>query len=280
MAKKQFHHIAIACDNSFVNHSITMLFSLFKNNSNHKFHIHILDSQINLKNKLKLKAFFFRVGYRFQFYSVDHASIKNAPVNDHINLSTYNRIFLSSLISSEIHELIYLDSDVLIVDKIDPLLNCDVSDFFLAAVIEIIPVSDKRRLGFEEDDKYFNAGILKINLKKWRENDLQSTLVEFIKNNPEKIKYWDQDVLNYCLKGKWKQIDRIFNVTHFFFYPNIYPPSYFGMNEDEYSEILDNPAIIHFTSHQKPWIEGCPHPEKDLYFNYQLTAKKLIFGRL
>jgi lipopolysaccharide biosynthesis glycosyltransferase len=105
-------------------------------------------------------------------------------------------------------------------------------------------------------------------------------MIDFIVQNPDNITYWDQDVLNYCLKGKWKRLDQKYNVTHFFFYPNEYPPSYFGLNDDEYQEIHNNAVIIHYTSHQKPWIEGCKHPKKDLYFKYELTFSKLLFGRI
>jgi lipopolysaccharide biosynthesis glycosyltransferase len=280
MKNREFHDIAIACDNSFVNHAITMLYSLYKNNSELKFNIHVLDADLNLKHKLKLITFFFRVGFKFQFYKVDYSLIKNAPISNHINLSTYNRIFLPSLLSKNINEVVYIDCDVIIIKNIDPILNCDITNYYVAAAEEIISDDDKRRLDFGNQESYFNAGILKVNLKKWREDEMQDKFIDFISSSLDKIKYWDQDVLNFCLKGNWKRLNQIYNVTHFFFYPNNYPPSYFDLNEHEYQEILENAAIIHYTSHQKPWIEGCKHPKKELYFQYQLTFKQLLFDKL
>ena len=64
--------------------------------------------------------------------------------------------------------MIYLDSDLIIRDDIEDIWNTDVSEYFLAAVPD--PYSDNHvALGFREDEKYFNAGVLVVNLAKWRE---------------------------------------------------------------------------------------------------------------
>ncbi len=272
------YHIAVACDNSFVNHTIVTLNSLKKFNSNRCFFIHILDSGITGKFRLKFKLFLYQYGFKFKFHKMDYKSIKSAPVSHHVTLASYNRIFLSSVLDKDLERILYLDSDIIILGSIDNLYNCDLSNFFVAAAGETISCKDRERLEFFDDEQYFNAGILVVNLKKWRESNIESNLVDFIKNHSSKIKYWDQDVLNYCLKNKWMKLPQKYNLTHFFFYPEVYPPAYFGMKEDEYNDSVKNPVIIHFTSHQKPWIEGCKHPRKELYYQYELTFKKILFG--
>ena len=72
----EIYHIAVACDNSFVNHTIVTLHSLKKFNSNRTFFIHILDSGISGKFRLKFKLFLFRFGFKFQFYKIDYSQIK------------------------------------------------------------------------------------------------------------------------------------------------------------------------------------------------------------
>ena len=52
----EIYHIAVACDNSFVNHTIVTLHSLKKFNSNRTFFVHILDSGISGKFRLKFKV--------------------------------------------------------------------------------------------------------------------------------------------------------------------------------------------------------------------------------
>ncbi len=276
----EIYHIAVACDNSFVNHTIVTLHSLKKFNSNRTFFVHILDSGISGKFRLKFKLFLFRFGFKFQFYKIDYSQIKNAPVSHHVNLASYNRLFLSNILNEKIERVLYLDSDIIVLGQIDTLLDCDIKDFFVGAAAEIITNSDRNRLELNSFNQYFNAGVLVVNLKKWREENIFSKFVDFISENSIKIKYWDQDVLNYCLKNKWLRLPQKYNLTHFYFYPNDYTPSYFGLNQTQYEEIQKDPVIIHYTSHQKPWIEGCKHPKKELYFQYQLTFKQLLFDKI
>jgi lipopolysaccharide biosynthesis glycosyltransferase len=275
----EYSHIVISPDEKYALHGLTMLNSLVVNNRGIPFMIHILDGGISIKNKLKFQLFFIKNRLKYQFYKIDYSTIINAPTHGHISLSAYSRLFLSSILSKEIIHVLYLDCDLVVINKLDELMNTKIDDYHIAAIEEII--SEEMRNNLElRDSLYFNSGVMLINLRKWREENIESKFLEFINEKPEKIKYWDQDVLNFCLKNKWLRLPQKYNLTHFFFYPDVYPPAYFGMKQDEFEKSVKDPIIIHFTSHQKPWIEGCKHPKKDLYFQYQLTFKQLLFGKL
>ncbi len=279
MKFSEYSHIVISPDEKYALHGLTMLNSLVANNRGMRFMIHILDGGISIKNKLKFHLFFIRKSLKYQFYKIDYSSIINAPTHGHISLSAYSRLFLPSILSKEIFHVLYLDCDLVVVNDLNELMNIKIDEYHVAAIEEII--SEEMRTTLElRGSLYFNSGVMLINLKKWREENMESKFLEFINEKPEKIKYWDQDVLNYCLKNKWMRLPQKYNITHFFFYPEVYPPAYFGMKQEEYDESVKDPAIIHFTSHQKPWIEGCKHPRKELYYQYQLTFKQLLFGKL
>ncbi len=279
MKLSQYEHIVISPDEKYALHGLTMLNSLVSNNSGIRFMIHILDGGISHKSKIKLQLFFIKNRLKYRFYKINYKEINNAPTHGHISLSAYSRLFLATVINKEINKVLYLDCDLIVVKKINSLLNTNIEDFFIAASEEKISYDLNNKLELD-GSLYFNSGVMLINLKKWRNENIESKFVDFIKNKSEKIKYWDQDVLNYCLKNKWLRLPQKYNLTHFYFYPNDYTPSYFGLNETQYEETQKDPIIIHFTSHQKPWIEGCKHPQKDLYYQYQLTFKQLLFGKL
>lgn len=279
MKLSQYAHIVISPDEKYALHGLTMLNSLVCNNSGIRFMIHILDGGISYKSKLKLQLFFIKNRLNYKFYKINYKEINNAPTHGHISLSAYSRLFLATVINKEINKVLYLDCDLIVVKKINSLLNTNIEDFFIAASEEKISSDLNNKLELD-GSLYFNSGVMLINLNKWRKENIESKFVDFIKNKSEKIKYWDQDVLNYCLKNKWLRLPQKYNLTHFYFYPNDYTPSYFGLNQTQYEEIQKDPVIIHYTSHQKPWIEGCKHPKKELYFQYQLTFKQLLFGKL
>ncbi len=279
MKFSEYSHIVISPDEKYALHGITMLNSLVANNRGIRFMIHILDGGISIKSKLKFLLFFIKNRLNYKFYKIDYSEINNAPTHGHISISAYSRLFLASNLNESITKVLYLDCDLVVINKVHTLLNTNIEDYFIAAIEEII--SEEMRNNLElKGSLYFNSGVMLINLKKWRQENIESKFLEFINEKPEKIKFWDQDVLNYCLKNKWLRLPRKYNLTHFFFYPDVYPPTYFGMKQDEFEESVKDPIIIHFTSHQKPWIEGCKHPKKELYYQYQLTFKQLLFGKL
>jgi lipopolysaccharide biosynthesis glycosyltransferase len=271
------YHIAIAPDNKYANAGLTMLNSLFINNPKIKIYVHILDGGIGLKNKIKYFLFFTKRGIKYKFYKIDYSSIPNAILSNHISMSAYNRIFMSSILKLEIEKVLYLDCDIIIKNSIIELLDTNIDEYYLAGVAEKPTEAVIQNLQLNKSN-YFNSGVLLINLKKWRTEYFEQKLVNFTNNFRNKIIFHDQDVLNFCAKNNWLSLNYKYNVTHFFYYPESYLFDYFGLTEREYLEIKSNPIILHFTSHQKPWIEGCKHPKKDLYFQYELTFKKILFG--
>lgn len=271
-------NIAITPDDNYAHHGLTMLNSLYLNNNKIKFRIHIIDNGISLKNKIKYILFFIRRGIKFKFYKINFIDIINAPVSDHISIAAYSRLFLSSIIPCNITKIIYLDCDLIVLKEINELFLLEINENYVGAIREIVSEEALERLEITNLN-YFNSGVLIVNLEQWRKDKIEEELIEFVNKYPEKIKFWDQDVLNFCFSNRWFLLDFKFNATHFF-YSNLFNASYFGLNETEYNEVANNPSIIHFTSHDKPWMPRCYHPKKELYFKYELTFSKLLFGRI
>jgi lipopolysaccharide biosynthesis glycosyltransferase len=211
-------------------------------------------------------------------YQVNFIDIINAPVSDHISIAAYSRLFLSSIIPCNITKIIYLDCDLIVLKEINELFLLEINENYVGAIREIVSEEALERLEITNLN-YFNSGVLIVNLEQWRKDKIEEELIEFVNKYPEKIKFWDQDVLNFCFSNRWFLLDFKFNATHFF-YSNLFNASYFGLNETEYNEVANNPSIIHFTSHDKPWMPRCYHPKKELYFKYELTFSKLLFGRI
>jgi lipopolysaccharide biosynthesis glycosyltransferase len=257
-----------------------MLHSLYASNQNHKIVIHILDGGISFKNRFKLFLLFKRLKFKFKFHKIDYSKIINAPISNHISFASYNRIFLSSVISNSIDKILYLDCDLIVLKDIQPFFDVNIDNFYLGAVREIVNEESKTRLELGEEFHYFNAGVQIVNLKKWRADNFEDILIDFILNKTEKIVYHDQDTMNYCARGKWLELSYHHNVTHFFFFPEKYSSTYFELSDKEYQEIKSNPMIIHFTSQSKPWHSDCQHPKKDLYFQFERTFRNILIGKI
>ncbi len=65
--------------------------------------------------------------------------------------------------------MLYLDSDIVVNGSIEDLYNTDVSDnLTLPRLSDPVPNRTKD-LEMSEDSKYFNADVMLINLRKWRQ---------------------------------------------------------------------------------------------------------------
>ena len=57
-----------------------------------------------------------------------------------------------------------------------------------------------------KSNKYFNAGVMIIDLKKWKANDLKNKSLKIIEENKEKLLFWDQDVLNLYFDDQYEPL--------------------------------------------------------------------------
>ena len=112
------------------------------------------------------------------------------------------RLVIDKLLPETIDKILYLDGDTIVRGNLSELWNTDISEYILAASIE--PTVDrerKKQLGLEKLP-YYNAGILLINLKKWREEKAGKIILDYYKANDGKLFANDQDAINGSLAGK------------------------------------------------------------------------------
>ena len=95
-------------------------------------------------------------------------------LRDYYSRETYCRIFIPRFFP-QYDKVIYLDSDLVVTGDISELYNIDVGDNLVGAAIEEVMQSFdvfgtyvEKALGIRRE-KYFSAGVLLINAKKYRE---------------------------------------------------------------------------------------------------------------
>ena len=261
--------IQIACspDDNYLQHCIAMLNSLFTNNAGNSFCIHVIKNGLNAQNQQIIKDYVLTHKHECKFYTVDASALTNAPTHAYVSLASYYRFFLSTVIDNTIEKILYLDSDIIVRTNIIDLWNTDITGYYAAAVKEPIDASHLATIGMPAGAAYFNAGILLVNLKKWREDGMMEQCVAFTQNHPERIIYWDQDVLNNLFNDNWKKLDPYWNVTHFYYRKGC-DAAYFSLPEEKYNALKQSPGIVHFTGPHKPWIYNTEHPLKREYYKY------------
>lgn len=267
-------HVACAVDNNYVQHCAVMLASLLDSNQSEFFEVFILHNGIESKNQRKIEKFLSKQkNCTYQLILLNERELSklpvDVPVSGHISIATYFRIFLAEILPNKLDKVLFLDSDIIIRKKIRWLWETNLESHSHAATINP-GLQDYFLKRYQQalNPIYFNAGVLLIDLKFWRENDVLSRAYQVIETYSEALKYHDQDVLNILLNSDWLRVGLTWNATPRVFRGEIKPEEL--MTDENTDAVAQDPAIVHFAGggFHKPWYFQCEHPFKDLYKKY------------
>lgn len=96
-------------------------------------------------------------------------------------------------------KVIQMDADTIICDSLEPVWNTDVEGKWFAAVQEYEGLYKPYR------NKYYNAGVMLMNLKQMREDGITKTFLDEI--NTKKYRFPEQDILNRFAVPEGKATD-------------------------------------------------------------------------
>ena len=255
MMIKQYH-ICLCCDENYLRHcAVTMLSVLGScagNERSFQFHL-LVGSTLSPDGNSKLMQFVHDHSIDLEIHLVDETRLGDVKFREARPLSkaAYYRLLLSSILPENIHTVLYLDSDLLVLRDISDLFKLDISYYALAATKDISGFDDEHRFRLELSytQPYFCSGMMYVNLDYWRENRVENLLLEFARRE-RKVYYHDQDALNYVFKGRWFRLSPAWNR----FYPFFYSDRMFEDDGGRY-EMEHNPRIVHFFHYFKPWNE-------------------------
>ncbi|MDX1929810.1 MAG: glycosyltransferase family 8 protein [Pirellulaceae bacterium] len=221
-------------------------------------------------------------GCTIRWLEVSKDSIPNATVDGHVSIVTFFRMLIGRYLPNEIQKVIYLDCDVLVRKDLRELFECDLQGKTIAAVQDSAapfldakrmlhahhpaiqhlgatrPIPNYQQLNLPASSPYFNAGVLLIDLKRWRENQVEQRLLDCISEHRENMIWWDQYALNVVLHDDWTMLDPTWNVTsHLTSLPSA---KYSYLEKSTFDRIRCDPGVVHFSSSVKPWHPLCRNP--------------------
>jgi len=263
--------IVCCIDNNYVKYCIVTLVSIFENNRNEKINIHLVGVDISEEGSRLIKdTVVERYKQNLSIYAVDKDKLlKDFEGFDykHISIISCLRLFLPEILPNTLSKALFLDCDLIVRKPIKDLWDINISQYAIGAVEDMW--SDKQsyydRLQYDRKYSYFNGGVLLVNLDYWRENNIQNRLLEYVKNNPEKLVIIDQDMLNAVLHDQKTFIPLKWNVQDGFFRVHRYIRKEVWAELDQ---IIKDPAIVHYTGGKKPWHYKSENLYKNEYYYY------------
>ncbi|MBR4152465.1 MAG: glycosyltransferase family 8 protein [Selenomonadaceae bacterium] len=207
----------------------TAMLSLFENTNAlpQSITVHILhDNTLTPDNRDKFIYLAGQYNQLVKFYNVEKLCtekiqdfLKKIPAikDSNFSIGTMYRLLIPYVLPTDIEKIIYLDSDIVVNTNIKQLWQIELGDKILAAVSEQVCGTKIEILflctsGLIKSEDYFNAGVMMINLKSFREYEKNiEEGIAFYSKHPQCF-CLDQDILNYCFHKKWLKLPPDFNV--------------------------------------------------------------------
>ena len=168
------------------------------------------------------------------------------PIRDYYSKTTYYRMFIAEMFP-EYDKAVYIDSDTIVLGDMAELYHKDLKDFYVGAAHEQVMVQTdvygeyvEKVLGIDRNH-YFNAGLLLINCKAFRENKILEQFIALLDEYTFVVTQ-DEDYLNLLCKDKVLWLEQQWNMEVF--------------GEIPYAE--DTFKVLHYIMVSKPWhYEDC-----------------------
>lgn len=252
MPNKKEIPIFYASDENYIPYLAVSLFSLKEHKTKgENYKIHILYTGEQGGNVVKIREME-EEDFSIQFVDVakELDFISDCMVcRDYYTPAIFYRLLIPQLFP-QYDKVLYLDCDTVALADVAQLYNMEIGENYIGAVVDQAVVAvpqfcayTKNALGIE-CDKYFNSGVIVMNVKKLREIDFCGKFVKILRSYNFVIAP-DQDILNLICKGKVHYYDKVWNQM---------PIA---------GAKVKQPKLIHYNLTMKPW-----HYDGILYEEY------------
>lgn len=271
--------VVFICDNGYVIPTATAISSLAENKSAETYYtVYIVTADLDEKNMDVFRKLVY-----------DNVSIEIIKANTEIIKGIHKpddnshcvateaallKFCLPELLTME-DKIIYLDGDLIVQKDLTDLYQTNLASYYIGAVIDSGSIYYKHEF-VKKVEHYFNSGVMVLNLKQLRQNNMSKVLIE-AKKELKDSSLMDQNIFNLIFDKKVKllsikynfllvNLDRAkgkytiddINQTYLTEYNNI-------------DEIKKDAYIIHYSSKDKPWIYS-DIIGADLWYTYYLRS--------
>lgn len=273
-------NIVFASDNNYAQHTAVAMASVLVNTKvPQKIQFYLIDDEIQQENKEKITKTVQNLGGNIEFIKIKNSKLEDCYVSGELSRASYFRLDIANILGESIEKIIYLDCDLLVYDDIEKMWQLDMGGKPVAATCDLgIMASARVRkqknkfIGLPFDAPYFNAGVLIMDLKKWRDGNYAEAIIALATQN--KYPNHDQDALNKFFMNNWQEIPLRWDVI----------PPVFNLflkivtKPDLRKKAIEaklNPAIFHYAGGYKPWEYEIHDGFNDKYYEYlKLTEYK------
>lgn len=237
--------IAVAADMAYLMPLATTLLSIAESNrQNWPLQFFVLNDGIDDHERGQVEASLPAGSAIFNWVEIDLKPFQAFQTLPRISKMTFARLALPFVLPKHIKSVLYLDIDILVLGNLAELGRFSLGDAPLAAVRDCLDLflhePSTRAAGVPMVKKYFNAGVLFIQLQQWRKHCISEKALAYLSDNPD-TPFADQDAINVAADGLWVELNNAWNFQ--------------GHRSVDIQEWHPSrrPYVVHFVTEQKPW---------------------------
>lgn len=239
--------VFFACDDNYIPFLGVAISSLKeKANRAYQYRIIILNEGLKKENKERISAFA-DAHFIIEYFDISKTINKlrealSLRLRDYYSVAIYYRMFIPTLFP-ELDKAIYLDGDIVVLGDISEFYNANIEGKLVAAINDRLVLDTPQFVRYVEDavgikaETYFNSGVLVMNLKEFRAQDIESKFLHLLLEYNFDSVCPDQDYLNVlCRDSKV-----------------LLPIGWNKMPLPDAKFDLATLKLLHYNSFEKPW---------------------------
>lgn len=245
-AKDGAFHIALTGTADYISHMGVVALTVVAYNEDLPLCFHFFVNSLSTLEKGRLAQAAEMMKCPIEVHLIDDSAFKTLLLSDGVAAFFY-RFLVAPTVAPVTDRVLYLDGDMMCRGSLKYLADLDFKGNMVAVVSDRKEELQMKRV---HTKRYFNAGMMLINVKDWMKENLFDDIVRRAEENVARVgnrlSHHDQDIHNEMLDGKCLFIEKKYNYLY-----NLDRQSLFKkqpVNEDYHRQV-----IIHFAGHAKPW---------------------------
>ena len=197
-------NVAFTIDNNYVIPTMISVDSIIKNSkSDTRYNFYIIETGLSCHSKSLMRTHIEKFSHTVKFIPVDTDRItKGVNLYKHLTPIAIARVVIPEILP-DVDRVIYLDGDTMVTGDLSDLYYSDLGVKSTGMVNDFIEdIWLKRFSTFNLENGFYNSGMILMDAKKWREQNLSQKIIDTLHNNLgkyQKTQFADQIILSEVL---------------------------------------------------------------------------------
>jgi lipopolysaccharide biosynthesis glycosyltransferase len=223
--------------------------------------VYVVDGGIARHDKQRVTSSLSSGRGTLHWVSPERSGFLGLPLWGRMPIATYDKLLVAEVLPERAAKALWLDCDILVLADVARLWDTPLGQHHALAVQDaIVPyvssrfgVTGYQAAGLAPQAKYFNAGVMLLNLDLWRRDDIAGQALEYLRWYRDRVYFWDQEGLNAALAGRWGELDARWN---------------WNATVGTLTSVAEEAWMIHFSGTLKPWRYRGRAQHNVLFYQY------------